>query len=236
MARPRPLPPVRLLREGSSRWKGRNTASRSDSGMPGPRSSTQISTPSECAVLDVDRLSVAVADGVVDQIGEDALERQRPDAQAAVRSLAAADLDAGVSRRFLKQVAQVEFDRVLLGKIVAHLQAAGDQVVHALDVAQHAVDEVAVGFFRSMPSASWMRASGVRRSCEMPASRVVRLASRSSTCSPMRLNSRARVASSAGPVSASGSGRRPWPMRCVALTRREAARSASSPARPKCSA
>ena len=58
----------------------------------------------------------------------------------------------------------------------------------------------------------------------MPASRVVRLASSSSTCSPMRLNSRARVASSVGPVSASGSGRRPWPMRCVALASRASGR------------
>jgi hypothetical protein len=76
------------------------------------------------------------------------------------------------------------------------------------------------GFSESMPSARRMRASGVRRSCEIPASKVVRLASSSSTCSPMRLNSRARVASSVGPVSASDSGLRPWPMRCVAAANR----------------
>jgi hypothetical protein len=38
--------------------------------------------------------------------------------------------------------------RVLLGEIAAHLQAAGDQLVHAVDVAHDALDEIAVGFFR----------------------------------------------------------------------------------------
>jgi hypothetical protein len=38
-------------------------------------------------------------------------------------------------------------DRVLLGEIAAHLQAAGDQLVHAVDVAHDALDEIAVGFF-----------------------------------------------------------------------------------------
>ena len=77
----------------------------------------------------------------------------------------------------------------------------------------------ASGRSESMPRARRMRVSGERRSWEIPASRVVRLASRASMSSPMRLNSRASVASSVGPVSGSGAGRSPLPMRWVALAR-----------------
>ena len=68
-----------------------------------------------------------------------------------------------------------------------------------------------LGSSRSISRLSCKRVIGVRRSCEIPASKVVRLSSSSRTSVAMVLKRRAKSASSAGPVSGSGSGNWPAP-------------------------
>ena len=69
-----------------------------------------------------------------------------------------------------------------------------------------------------------MRAMGVRKSWAMPASRVERLASRDLTWCSILLNARTSVTSSLGPISGSGSGTPPRPMRSAASDNRESGR------------
>lgn len=75
---------------------------------------------------------------------------------------------------------------------------------------------VSPGRTRSLSTASFMRVSGVRKSCEMPASNTVRAVSSSHTGYAMRLTLRLRLANSAGPRSGSGGGSRPSPTTAVA--------------------
>jgi hypothetical protein len=194
-------------------------------GCPG-RGRARRSRPArrQSPVVDVDRLARAVAHRVVDEVGQDALlsasgrtrRRQsgprRPristPAWRARRPPRAADRTGRGSTASRSEKSRPTSRQRAISSFIASTSRSTR------------CSRSGSGRSDSMPSARRMRASGERRSCEMPASSVVRLASSSSTCSPMRLNSRASVASSAGPVSGSGAGRRPWPIGCVAVASR----------------
>ena len=96
-----------------------------------------------------------------------------------------------------------------------------------------------LGWVFSNSSASRMRAKGVRRSCDTPASSRVRAANRSRTWVAMWLKRWLSWASSSGPSSGNKSGVSPWPMRAAACARRAtgvSTRRASQAARPTATA
>ncbi|MDT4848582.1 hypothetical protein FQZ97_826760 [compost metagenome] len=97
----------------------------------------------------------------------------------------------------------------------------------------------ALGCVLSISSASRMRASGVRRSCDTPASSMVRADSRSRTCTAMVLKRRLSATISRGPVSGSNAGASPcpsWALACSSRASGATTRRASSSASPTATA
>ena len=170
------MPPVAGLREASSRMNGWKTSSRSSAGMPGPSSSTRISTPSPRRQR-ATAIVLRVAAGVGDQVGE-AAPQARPAAAARISSPSAGELRSSApSRRagaddLLEQRREVGLDRRLAcprrGRRRDSRRPSAPSRRRRLSGRRSRRSSP------SIASASFMRVSGVRRSWETPASISVR--------------------------------------------------------------
>ena len=175
-ASPRPTP--MSLSVSPRRWNGRKSRSRAASGTPGPRSTTlQVDPPGDLAGLDPNRRAVrAVADGVVDDVGDGPLQQGGVDVDPR-QGLGDVDDDLPARRRQAGE--RRRNDLVEPDRSECQVERAGPQAAHVQKVVDQLAEPLA-------PPGRWPRST---RACpartdgrRAPATRWSRPGSRRAVC------------------------------------------------------